>query len=210
LTNIVVCSRSADYDALTNRLNLGGAVVLQPLTPAQIDDYLSGTGDELLAVKETLPDDAHLQELAKSPLILSIMTLVFKGKSVRDLHALDTIEARRKHLFDAYIQGMFDRRGTDLAYTPEQTIHGLGWLARKMSQYAQTEFLLESLQPDWLDTRTQRRLYQVICGLTVGLLGGLIVGLLGGKIVGLSGGLTVGLKDRWFDRYYSRYRGAQL
>ena len=52
LVPLVVCSRSADYAALTTRLKLQGAVLLQPLTPEQIDRYLAGMGDELAAVQQ--------------------------------------------------------------------------------------------------------------------------------------------------------------
>ena len=100
LAPLVVCSRSADYAALTTRLKLQGAVLLQPLTPEQIDRYLAGMGDELVAVHRALQHDPALQELAQSPLMLSIMTLAYRGASAQDL-APGTTEARRKHLFDA-------------------------------------------------------------------------------------------------------------
>jgi eukaryotic-like serine/threonine-protein kinase len=39
-TEIVVCSRSKDYDRLTNRLNFQNAIYLKPLTQPQIHQYL--------------------------------------------------------------------------------------------------------------------------------------------------------------------------
>ena len=36
--DMVVCSRSAEYEALARKLKLNGAVALLPLTDAQIDD----------------------------------------------------------------------------------------------------------------------------------------------------------------------------
>lgn len=46
LMPLVVCSRIADYEALTSRLKLQGAVLLQPLTSSQIDAYLVRAGNE--------------------------------------------------------------------------------------------------------------------------------------------------------------------
>ena len=61
LVPLVVCSRFADYQALTTRLRLQGAVLLQPLTPQQVDEYLRGAGMALSAVRETLQHDPTLQ-----------------------------------------------------------------------------------------------------------------------------------------------------
>jgi hypothetical protein len=190
LAPLVVCSRSADYAALTTRLKLQGAVLLQPLTPEQIDRYLAGMGDELAAVHGALQHDPALQELAQSPLMLSIMTLAYRGASARDL-ATGTAEARRKHLFEAYLRQMFKRRSAKHAYSPEQTTRWLAYLAQQMIQRAQTVFLIERMQPDW--QTVPRRQFAVITRLIVGLGGGLIFGLGGGLIFGLSVGLIVGL-----------------
>src|SRR5207237_1258370 len=103
LMPVVVCSRVADYDALTSRLKLQGAVLIQPLTSEQIKEYLKGSGTDLLAFTRILLHDTALQELAQSPLMLSIMTLSYRGMSSQDLQSLNSVEARRKHLFDAYV-----------------------------------------------------------------------------------------------------------
>jgi hypothetical protein len=184
LVPLVVCSRVADYEAMTARLRLPRAVLLQPLTAQQIDEYLGGAGVALLAVRETLQDDPTLQELAETPLMLSIMTLAYQGVSVADLQALDTVEARRQHLFGTYVQRMFERRGADQPYAPRQTIHWLAWLAQKMSEHAQSVFLIEGLQPDWLAAQGQRQL-RIVARLGVRLVGGLFSGLILGLIFGL-------------------------
>jgi tetratricopeptide (TPR) repeat protein/DNA polymerase III delta prime subunit len=193
LAPVVVCSRIADYEALANRLELQGAVVLQSLTPEQIDRYLAGTGTELLAVRGTLEHDPTLQELAQTPLMLGVMTLAYRGMSVHDLGSLDTTEARRTHVFDAYVQRMFERRGSAQYYSPEQTVEWLIWLAQKMLQYNQSVFLIERIQPSWLQTRAQRCLHTIIVRSTVSLAGGLILGASFGLIGWLFGGLTIGL-----------------
>jgi hypothetical protein len=62
---------------------------------------------------------------------------------------------------------MFKRRGANPPYSPERTIGWLIWLAHKMSQHAQTVFLIELMQPDWLETGTQDWLYGIACGLSM-------------------------------------------
>ena len=69
LVPLVVCSRVEEYDNLITQLKLHGAVVLQPLTPQQVDTYLATAGNEFQAVRDTLQSDANLQILAQSPLM---------------------------------------------------------------------------------------------------------------------------------------------
>jgi eukaryotic-like serine/threonine-protein kinase len=201
---LVVCSRVADYKALTTKLKLRGAVLLQPLTSWQIDEYLVRAASELAAVRETLQHDADLQELAQSPLMLSVMSLAYAGWSIDDLKSESGDPTRRrKHLFDAYVSKMFTRtaRTQHEIYPREQTVHWLAYLAQKMTEHAQAVFLIERMQPDWLPTRKHRSLYGLCVMLSVVLPVGLFVGLGGGLPVALSGysavgwafGLTVGL-----------------
>jgi len=75
---LVVCSRVVDYEALTTRFKLRGAVLLQSLIPQQVDNYLARMGSGLGGVRATFQHDPRLQELAQVPLILSIMILVYR------------------------------------------------------------------------------------------------------------------------------------
>jgi len=204
LMPLVVCSRIADYETLTTRLKLQGAVLIQPLTAEQIQAYLQGSGTELLAFTEILRHDSALQELAQSPLMLSIMTLSYRDISSQDLQSLNSVEARRRHLFDAYVRQMFQRRGADTAFSPEQVTHWLAWLARRLTEHSQTIFQIEGLQPAWLVTKAQRWQYLMLSRLPFGLIGGILLGCaLGGNIFGwtevlvfgLAAGLTLGIVD---------------
>ena len=192
LVPLVVCSRVADYQALAARLRLQGAVLLRPLTPQQVDEYLRGAGMALSAVRETLQHDPTLQELAEAPLMLSVITLAYRGRSVEELQMMGARTARRRHVFDAYVQQMFERRGADQSYSLEQTSCWLTWLAQKMTVHTQTIFLIEGIQPDWLPARWWRRM-RMVATLVVGLVGGLVYGLVGGVAYGLVVGLGVGL-----------------
>ena len=188
--SLVVCCRITDYRDFKTPLQAQTAILLEPLTSQQINHYLSNVGSELDTVRNALSQDIVLQELAKSPMMLNVMTLAYRGISLEQLQPLATIEDRRKHLFSTYIRQMFQRRGANTAYTPEQTILWLAWLAKKMSKHNQTEFLIDQLQPNWLSTRLELWLYAIISR----LLGGAAIFPVAG-ILGSVGGLFFGFLD---------------
>ena len=208
-TEMVVCSRIADYEILSNRLQLRGAIYIRSLTPEQVNQYLDVAGEPLAAVKTLLTEDTILQELAKSPLTLSIMTLAYQGKKVEELPQTGSLEVRRQHLFNAYIERMFKRKGINQEYSKDQTIQWLTWLAQRMQIASQSVFLIEKIQPNWLQKDSHRLLYSMGVSLTVGLSAaifhvgplssvfkgskGLVEGLMGGLIAGLLYGLLGGV-----------------
>ena len=177
-TEIVVCSRIRDYQVLQSRLTLQAAVCLQPLTVRQIQEYLANAGAELAGVRRLLQEEVALQELAKSPLILSIMTLAYRGMSPDSLPKIPTLEAQRRHLFDTYIRRMFDRRSPHRhRYGKERALYWLIWLAKSMSARSQTIFLIERMQPSWFAHSWQKWVYGFagialffLCGFSVGSL----------------------------------------
>lgn len=224
MIGVAVCSRTSDYEVLAIRLRLIGAIVLQPLSLQQIDQYLESVGPELLAARETLQQDVVLQELARSPLMLSIMMVAYRGVSAEELQALDSLEICRQHLFEAYVQRMLERRRGTLTYSHALTIRWLAWLARKMLEHHQVVFLIERMQSSWLQTDSQKRIYAIIALLTSklivrptghsvtsieptealkwswrraarGLRGGLLPGLIGGLVGGIVVGLLHGFPD---------------
>jgi len=222
LVPLVVCSRVNEYENLAVRLKLQGAVLLQPLTPEQIDAYLNRAGPTLATVRSALQQDTELQELAQSPLMLNIMTLAYQGVASAELNLTDATQTRRQHLFNAYIQRMFVRREVDLIYSARQTIRWLQWLASRLIQSGQTTFLIERMQPSWLQTGEQKPsrliLIMLLAGPLYGLIFALINALIGGLIFVLSGtsnewllfglffGLGIGLLFGLLDGFSGRFR----
>jgi hypothetical protein len=182
LVPLAVCSRIADYEALTSKLRLQGAIVIQPLTKGQVDDYLKRVGRPLAAVHMALRDDPMLWELMDSPLRLSIVALAYKDTTAAKLHASGTPAEWRRQLFDDYIAAMFARPGQSAKtpYTEDDTIYWLARLAEKMVEHNQTVFYVERMQPSWLDF-VERRGF----ALRVGLLIAVVCGLVGGLGYGL-------------------------
>jgi hypothetical protein len=187
--NIVVCSRVADYETLTGRLALHGAVLLQPLSAPQVDAYLAQGGEQLTAVRELLREDRALRELAQTPLMLSVMTVAYRGMPVQELRGLPSLRARRAHLFATYVDRMFKRlvRTKREPYLRGQTTAWLSWLAANMSEHAPSMFLIEAMQPSWLSTAAQQRKYATGTKLAIGLVWGLAYGLFGWAVAGVVG-----------------------
>jgi DNA polymerase III delta prime subunit len=172
LSGVAVCSRVEEYRSLSTRLQLNGAIRLQPLTLEQMYDYLEAAGSRLDALRIALEKDNNLQILAQTPLILGIMSLAYQDISVETLQRFtqDSLETRRKHLFQVYIERMFKRRGKgSKPYPDAQTIGWLTWLAQQMLRRNETNFLIEHMQPDWLPTAKQKW-YYTICSALAGCL----------------------------------------
>jgi len=210
LKSIVVCSRNDDYFAQEARVAVQSAIVVQPLTPGQIEDYLSNAKEQLEAVRVALKEDPTLQELVTTPLMLSILTLAYQEKSVEDLAATEVPGMRRRQVFTTYVKRMLERRGAKARYTLRQTERWLTWLAGKMEQHNQAQFYIERMQPTWLPQNLVCRHYHgIVVGLTYGLLAGIsygvldgilfgpAIGLIEGLAIGFIGGLVAGMVFEW-------------
>lgn len=155
LTGIVVCSRIPDYGALTKKLRLQGAVLLQPLTEQQIEDALKQVGDKANTIRRVLRqlrvtaqpyNNAEVEELTRTPLLLSITTLAYQGYTDTELPPPNAQPAEHlRHLFATYVDRMFKRRGVSAKYTPEQTKHWLSWIANYLTEHQATIFYPEKL-----------------------------------------------------------------
>ena len=102
-----------------------------------------------------------------------------------------------QELFDAYIEKQLHDPKNQGTYkpgkepTPQKTTHYLVWLAKQLETIRETEFLIEGLQPTWLSSIRQRRLYKLIFWLGSWLGSWLFYGLLFGLLFGLIGKLIL-------------------
>ncbi|MBD2166450.1 NACHT domain-containing protein [Calothrix membranacea FACHB-236] len=219
-TEMVVCCRVRDYQSLSNRLNVQRAVYLRPLTLKQVQHYLNSLSSsfDLRALKKLLAYDTYLQELAQSPLRLNMMVLAYGGLREEELgNRSGTLQERQKRLFNDYINRMFEKSralayalhfsgpGEDDARRNLQKSktylrkHATQWLislAQQMISNSQTFFLIEYMQPTYLKSQRDRKIYKIyvslIGGLIVALVVGLFFGLLDGVFKGLFSGLLTG------------------
>lgn len=192
-TEVAVCCRVGDYEALTERLQISSALCLQPLLTKQVYEFLDSVGGSLAGLKALLKQDADLEQFARTPLILNLMSATYQGWSIDKLmNELSSTSDRRQHLFDTYIDRQF-RRGSTARYRKDQVLRWLSWLAGRMVQGARTVFLIERMQPSWLRTKAQTILYQILNVLVYVLAIWLIIARVYGDGYGRSYGLTLGL-----------------
>ena len=190
---LVVCSRSHEYLAQVARLALPEAVAVQPLTHEQVMEYLKRIGKPIIAVQEALHSNAILQQLITSPLILNVVILTYRDKTLSDLPHSATAKEQQHYIFASYIERMLERPISGEQFTRHQTRKWLTWLAQEMQQRQLTEFYLERLQPTWLATKQAQTFYTWFITLLIALSAGLVFGFLFGLVAGALFGVFIGL-----------------
>lgn len=201
LTPLVVCSREVEYDlaAAQQRLTLHQAIVVQPLTVYQVKAYLTQRGKPLVALCQVLEEDPTLQELATTPLMLNVLSDVYRGISLCNLPTVS--DQLKRQVWANYIEQMVTYKGNQICYSPQQTRSWLGWLAKQMRTHNQTIFYPKHLQPDCLPAN-ELRIYTWLAvrlpGILIGILAIVLMQLLlNGRIIAPSflflGGLLGGL-----------------
>ena len=156
LTSLAVCSRSQDYADLNAKLSFEGAIEVQPLTQKQITEFFNRFGKEMAGIKQVLKKDTALREMAETPLFLSIMIMAYRDKQDIDILVSQDENAQRKHLFDTYIERMFERHLKNVAFKKQYVARWLSWLAGKMMKHNQVPYLLENMQADWLNQKRKK------------------------------------------------------
>jgi hypothetical protein len=204
---IAVCSRTGDYDALTRRLRLTGAVVIQPLPRPRVESYLERAGPALAGLRAVLRVDPALWELLETLLMLSVAVVPYRGQDATEVPPGPAREWRSR-LWAAYIDAMFRRRAAASPYPQQQTVRWLAWLARMLMWNDTPVFLIERIDPVWLRTRVQRWALRYglnfFCGLPAAVYLGFGLWLAGGPKAGLIGGLAFLLLAVLFPRHTTR------
>ena len=176
---VVVCSRIYEYQPLQEcadtKLQVPGAVTLQPLTDKQIEEYLKQA--DAGSLHEALQADKEIAKLAQTPLMLSMMTLAYAGVPADEIASDASFSQRRHQLMETYVDRMLQRHerrrrglpcynlpGDDVPteryrYHPRKVNRYLGWLAVRLSTRMRTscsvDALFELLRHD-LDPAQQR------------------------------------------------------
>ena len=202
----IICCRREEYEQGKKQLKqLKGAIYLQSVTTEQIEQYLKRLNREVLWKEIKASPD--MLDIATSPLFLTMLVVAYQGQPIRD----------KKTLFNAYLQKQLSNPKNKGAYkpsrhmTPEQTLHYLRWLAKRLAIEGEAEFLIEDIQPTWLVPENELRwlassylgfnvgidskwvrVYASILGLMVGLLTFLLVWIGGSPLQGLIFGLLWG------------------
>lgn len=176
LTSLAVCSRSQDYADLSAKFAFEGAIEVQSLTQKQIAEFFDRFGKEMAGIKQVLKKDSALREMAETPLFLSIMIVAYQDKQDVEILTSQDTDAQRTHLFNNYIKRMFERsRAKTDRFRIQDLLQWLSWLANRMIQHKQAPYLIENMQPNWLENKKQILLHKIITGVSIGFAVGISV-----------------------------------
>ena len=210
VTEMVVCSRVKDYEALTERLQLSSAISIKPLSQQQVFSFLTQAGNSLAGLKTLLQRDGELAQFAQTPLILNVMSLAYRGWSAKKLlQQFRTNEDRYRHLFDTYIDCMLRRRvmgrteqnPNEIKYPQEKVLHWLSWLAKTMVDESKIIFLIEKMQPTLLESQREKINYRIGSFILSFILGLIIVGFFGLIVVRVTNPLYFGSNDSKYEEF---------
>jgi DNA polymerase III delta prime subunit len=181
--SFVLCSREGEYEELSEKVQLGGAVTVCPPDAQQIDEYLAAAGSSWDGVRAQLRAGSSplLRELLTTPLMLNIAVLAYQDQDPSELGEADDAAAQRERLWSHYVSAMttrgYDPRRAEppatALYTEEQVTRWLGWLAGEMRSRNETELWLH----EWYGPTSFRRKVRLVMGLILGLGLGLGLGL---------------------------------
>ncbi|NEP23933.1 NACHT domain-containing protein [Moorena sp. SIO3I6] len=158
---LVVCSRLTEYERCFTPLQLNGCVCLKPLHETQIQYYFESI--KRVDIWQSIQVDEQLIKLAKNPLFLHILTEIYTKSSIEELKKIKDKENQHCYLFNDYLDSAL--KGVS---SPDKKKHWLSWLAQRLEENQEVDFLLEKIQFDWLQTQTQKKLYKIIVALIVG------------------------------------------
>ncbi|MEM9776882.1 MAG: BTAD domain-containing putative transcriptional regulator, partial [Chloroflexota bacterium] len=157
---VVVCCRLADYEAIGQKLQLLGAVRLLPLTAEQVETALAENEDSLAAITDLNGEQKQSSlSVASSPMMLNLIQRL----PVNSYQSIDQIIGQ-------YVTESFKRKpisSEKATNYPDQ----LSQLAQNMLAHNQTIFLLEDLQPSWLESKWERLTYLLSTRAIIGTLG---------------------------------------
>ena len=121
-SGLVVCCRLMEYQWLPHRLKLNGAICLEPLSLEEVDELLANGGQQLALLRRAVHRDPVLQELARTPLMLSIMSLAYQDLDADDSNLAKSEPTSPKSegiIFWAYMSSKFSSgRRSLVAYFP--------------------------------------------------------------------------------------------
>jgi hypothetical protein len=127
---VVISCRIEDYTELGEKLPLNGAVTLQPLLDEQIQDYLHDLPD----LWNVLRADNDLLNIARTPLLLSLIAFAFRDRPDDLQQAHDLTEFKLRHfIFERYVHERYayeqNRSDDPLPFTLDEVKDVLGHVA---------------------------------------------------------------------------------
>lgn len=135
--DVVVCSRTTEYQTLSQRLNLECAIRLKSLTQSQIQIYLNQARGKLSGLQTLLQQDESLKKLARSPLMLNLMTNVYKNLSPKQIFEQNSKQIENQ-LIEKYIKKVLNRKEQSKLYSNKEIQNKLSLLAYRMQVHGES------------------------------------------------------------------------
>lgn len=101
--SVCLSCREQDYQQIGEKAKLQGAVTLLPLQIAQVESFLSHRNQS--ALWSAMAADPNLMELARTPLLLALLSMATGNASANE--ALDISDITPSSIFDFYIGSRF-------------------------------------------------------------------------------------------------------
>ncbi|MBE9215047.1 hypothetical protein IQ247_20665 [Plectonema cf. radiosum LEGE 06105] len=169
LIPLVVCCRLEGYNRF-NQLALNAAVCLQPLSGEQVQDYCVRVKN--LELSKLVNHDPIFFDFAKTPFFLYLINFTYDLINTEKWQKLDSNEKRVYYLFDIFIdknneEALSHAKGWSKAQMVYKTKTRLAWLGNQLKLHSYTYFLIEDIQPSWLQNKNQRMRYRLFIALMV-------------------------------------------
>src|SRR5437762_14382083 len=110
LVPLIVCCRITDYRSQAHLLTLSRAVTIQPLTTEQINEYFARIGERIASLRLAFQHDPILQELATTPLMLTILIMFFQNALPEEFNGGVSLEFGHQQFFARNTKGWLRRR----------------------------------------------------------------------------------------------------
>ncbi|MEM8863566.1 MAG: hypothetical protein AAGD96_35105, partial [Chloroflexota bacterium] len=199
---LVISSRLDAYQNIDNQLDLRRAIVIEPLTKTQLDNFFDKAGDQLAGLNDLRRSSEEIEKLLALPMMLNFFSLAFRhyaqSKSVGRLDSISNPESLKNRLIDVFVENQLNISESKSSFKKARLKHWLGWLSQSLVKHRQSVFHIENIQASWLPSRTLTRRYVLMSRWLLILFGGVFAGLLYGSALLLGGqenGLARGLSE---------------
>jgi DNA polymerase III delta prime subunit len=185
---LVICCRKNEYESSQTPLRINTKAYIN-LPKQQIKEYLINANLEYLWKK--IQHNNTILESVISPFILKILVEIKNKNEIDNLFNFISNNENNYFLLDdllkIYIKDKLEYKQSKIykkSKEPnnEQTIDWLIWLSQALRQHKQKEFLIERIQPSWLNNSNQKLIFRIIFGLVSSIILALICAFIAVKI----------------------------
>ena len=163
-TQIAVCSRLGEYEALREKLNVNNAVEIQPIDGSEAKAILRKhlSNKNVSTLLDTIGGRGDVWNEIRKPLFINMLISTYSGGArFSPQHVAGSTEYKVQQLVVApYIRARLRNRQAG-NYSNDEIWQYLAWISNNLVRLNQVQFYVEMIQGDWLlidSTNSTRRL----------------------------------------------------